>query len=237
VVQPRSDRLVDPGGWIVPDLRDVMADRSWTEQAACLNEIELFETESENPHKPPRHESATELLRLLYCSDCRVRVRCLREALTPPLIPAFVVAEGTSGNARESIRGERNPPPRVWGTWGGTTERDRILTAGLPLGERIELLETTFPERLRLQTEAWQEAVRRRVATRRHVQPRDRLVAAIVGEPLLPAKRGPKPKRRPRLFTVGGRGGPGRGHRSKVGSHAEAEGISYATAWRRLQAS
>jgi hypothetical protein len=236
VIQPRHDRYVEAGEWIVPDLRDVMSGRSWTEQGACVGEIELFEMEGENPHHTtPRLSSASDLLRLLYCRDCTVRVQCLRDALTPPLVPILVDAEAESGNGRASIRGERNGPPRVWGVWGGTLERDRILTAGLRIDERIELLEATLPERLRLRTEAWRQALRARSSvSKARVNPRDRLVAAIVGEPL-PAKG--RKKRRPKLFTVGGRGGPGRGHRSKIGSYADAEGISYATAWRRVKAS
>jgi hypothetical protein len=59
-------------------------------------------------------------------------------------------------------------------------------------------------------------------------------VDAIVDEPLpFEAQAAPQAK----LFTVGGRGGAGRGHRSKIRSYAEAEGISYSTAWRRLLAS
>jgi hypothetical protein len=229
LVRPRQPRYVEAGEWYVPDLRDVVASREWTEHAACIGQDELFCVEGSSVSRPPRLTSPLELLRLLYCQGCSVRVECLLASLAPPSIPALVDTEALNGSPLKINDGV----PHEWGTWGGADDRDRKMTEHLPLEERAELLEATFPERLRIRSEAWRESVRWRIAHGKGVFDRDRLVGAILGEDI-PARK--DKELRPKLFTAGGRGGPGRGHRSEIGLYAAAEGISYATAWRRLKA-
>ena len=97
MVQSRSARFVTPGEWFVPDVRDVLAERSWTEQAACAGE-DWWLNEGANPHVADRNTgSATELLKLLICAACPVRVPCLRTSLEPPPVPFLVDTEASGG--------------------------------------------------------------------------------------------------------------------------------------------
>lgn len=220
VVQSRSARYVTLGEWFVPDIRDVLAERSWTEQAACAGEDGWWLNEGANPHSPDRNTgSATELLKLLICAACPVRAPCLRTSLEPPPVPFFVDTEAHTG---AQLRGSA-ARPRQWGTWGGTDERTRRQTEGLPLQERVDLLEATLPERIAIRTAAWSESLRRRRARHSGVSERDRRLEALLG----PVGR----------FYLGGLPGPGRGHRGPIARYAAEHGCSRDTAWRRLRVS
>ena len=143
VVQLRQARYRTSGEWIVPDIREVVFDRAWTERAACIGEEELFGAEGVGPTQRLEASSATQLLKLLICAGCPVRVQCLRSALDPPALSP-------------------NSPAREWGIWGGTDDWERGQTRDLPLEERAALLEREFPDRLRVRIEAWHEALHQR---------------------------------------------------------------------------
>ena len=215
VVQLRQARYRTSGEWIVPDIREVVFDRAWTERAACIGEEELFGAEGVGPTQRLEASSATQLLKLLICAGCPVRVQCLRSALDPPALSP-------------------NSPAREWGIWGGTDDWVRGQNRDLPLEERAALLEREFPDRLRVRIEAWHEALHQRTATSK----RDRRVAAILGEEL-PQRKAAKPRRKREVgrFHLGGRPGPGRGHKGPIAADVAEHGCSRDTAWRRLRMS
>lgn len=174
--EPRA-RYVATGVWFVPNVGSILAERSWTEQAACAGE-DWWLNEGANPHVADRNTgSATELLKLLICAACPVRVQCLRTSFEPPPVPFFVDTEASRG---AQLRGS-TARTREWGVWGGTDERTRRQTEGLPLDERVELLEATLAERIAIRTDAWRAALARRRAHRRPATERDRRIEALLG--------------------------------------------------------
>ena len=128
VVQLRQARYRTSGEWIVPDIREVVFDRAWTERAACIGEEELFGAEGVGPTQRLEASSATQLLKLLICAGCPVRVQCLRSALDPPALSP-------------------NSPAREWGIWGGTDDWERGQTRDLPLEERAAIRPCTSARR------------------------------------------------------------------------------------------
>jgi len=206
----------------------------WHAEASCAGEQDemLFFSEASGATVRPHLEDADLLLAGLICSGCPVRVDCLRSSLVPITIPG-VVRETPSGRGMMS----RPEHLRVMGVWGGSSEYDRTQLKHLPVEERVEELELTLGERIRQRTEAWYAAVVARSpqpgSKKRVIQKRDRRVAALLQ--IDPEELKTAGIRTSKRFMAGGRGGPGRGHRSKIGRYAAAEGVSYATAWRRLR--
>jgi hypothetical protein len=143
----------------------------------------LFAGEQIHPYAEPTKAklgSTSELLRLLFCASCSVRVQCLRAALSPPPLPAEFTIDAAD---REHLR-EREAIPREWGCWGGSFERDRLWTEGLPVSERVELLEGTFAERLGVRIDAWRVSIEHRSTERMgRFTYRDRRVAEMLSDP------------------------------------------------------
>ena len=218
----------------LPALADLIP--PWHSQAACAGEEDewLFFSEASGATVRFHLEDADLLLAALICSGCHVRVECLRSSLVPITIPG-VERETSSGH------GTMSQPEhlRTTGTRGGACEADRNRLKHLPVDERVDELERTLPERIEQRTEAWHAAIMARSLqpgqTKRAIQKRDRRVAGLLG--IDPEELKTAGIRTSKRFTVGGRGGPSRGHRSKIGRYAVAEGVSYATAWRRLKTS
>jgi len=150
VVQPRHDRYVtsgEAGG--LPNLREAFGSEPWHAAASCRDEEEellfFYEPNSVKRVQPPRLDSASMLLPLLICATCVVRRECLRAGLEPPTF-----------NHAES---DRFPAlVRVFGTWGGTHEWDRMQMRRMSTVEAIDELERTLPDRVaaRVGRSRWQ---------------------------------------------------------------------------------
>ena len=153
----------------------------------------------------------------MICAGCSVRVQCLHSSLEPPALSPVT-------------------PGREWGIRGGTDHWDRAQTRGLPRGECAALLESTFPERLRIRTEAWRAALWHRVESGGAISKRDRRVGAILAEDM-PERKHKLRKRKVGRFTLGGQPGPGRGHKGPIAAYVAEHGCSRDTASRRLRAS
>jgi hypothetical protein len=232
VATSRSGRLVDPGTLTgFPDLAVVIgAPEPWYEDAACRDEPDetlfVHEASSYSAKGLTDLSSPSRLLALLICAGCPVRVQCLRSAMDPP---KFTHHEDD----------DRTAIQRTFGVWGATTERERIALHGVPTEDAIEVLETSFPDRLAARIVAWRTAIAETRGTLRSLRlsGRDRRVAALLGDQLPePIKYVKRPKPKPGRFRKGGPGGPGRGHLSEIGRYARDHGCSRDTAWRRTRA-
>jgi hypothetical protein len=136
--------------------------------------------------------------------------------------------------------------PESYGYWGGTSLKER-RAARAEFGERDDEwgqgwhgersnAKGIAPEVLPQIVEAFEQSFERRLELWRERAEAFKVVAAAKAAERR-ATRAAERNRRSKRFTLGGRPGPGRGHKRKIRRYAEARGISYATAWRRLQAS
>lgn len=230
----RSGRLIDPGTLTgFPDLKDVIgAPEPWYEDAACRDE----QDESLFVHDPSSYSakgltdltSPSRLVAMLICSNCGVREQCLRAALDPP-------------SFRRDDETHQVGIQRVFGTWGGTTERERQAMHGVSTEAVIESFQTSFSDRLQARIDAWRAATAKSRGTLRatRLSARDRRVVAMLGDALLEAPKHvnrPKTKKPVGRFTLGGPPGPGRGKRGPIATYVAEHGCSRDTAWRRLRA-
>jgi hypothetical protein len=124
---------------------------AWHSRASCNGEEDanLFFYEPANVAYQPHPESASLLLPMLICSGCPVRVECLRASLEQIVIPGRVWQRGEH---REKVM--EDEIPRTMGVWGGATEHDRMQTKGLPIDERVEVLERTLQRRIEQRSSA-----------------------------------------------------------------------------------
>jgi hypothetical protein len=115
--------------------------RAWTLDALCAdaeNPDDWFPQGNSEYRDPLLRPNP--MLAYLTCTECPVRRRCLREALTPKRL-----------EFSERRNGRRAFYPE--GTWGATTDQERRAVRGLPVEEAIDLLENTLSERVRIRAE------------------------------------------------------------------------------------
>ena len=86
--------------------------------------------------------SPTLIAPLLICETCPVRRPCLEDALSDH---ATVRIDQTPTGRAVVVGGTAMPTA---GIWGGSTERERIALAQLPVQEAADILERTISERL-----------------------------------------------------------------------------------------
>lgn len=209
----------------IPDFRSLAP--AWHASAACKDEADdkLFfqEVSPFKLQRPAMMSLPSLLLPLLTCEMCPVRRPCLRAALDPP---TFTVRED-----EHKALGGRESKPRVFGTWGGTHEGDRVAVAHLPIDEAIEELERTFPGRLAARLAAY-------TSERNRLRPHPPSVGL---RPRPPHRRDRRidellAKRQVKTSHVRLGPGPGRGRKGPIALYAEEHGVSRSTAWRRLKA-
>jgi hypothetical protein len=116
-------------------------------------------------------------------------------------------------------------PVQSWtfGTWGGSTQYERWALRALPASEALEILEGSFEARLQARITAWRGIVSTRQAVGKHGRYDKRLTKML-------AER----ESGRVAFTLGGRGGPGRGHRGPAYAYAQQHRCSMTTARKRL---
>lgn len=135
----------------------------WRSRAACRDEPddELFLPDKALSRKRPG--SPTILLALLACSRCEVRRECLTEAMTPIVSPIrrWDDAAGEFGRQDAGSNGLM-----LSGTWGGTSEADRVAVGLLPIAMAVDQLEASFPQRLAAEAQMFERQWAGRTARR-----------------------------------------------------------------------
>lgn len=143
----------------IPDVRRLLGE-PWHLQAACKDESNPKTFFPEAPPFKSTPSSGSQLLPLLYCATCPVRRECLRSALEPLRF-----------NVRDD---DQLTAPRVFGCWGGTHEGDRVKVQHLPVEERLEVPERSFPGRLQARIDAYQRERARPRTVENQPEPRRR---------------------------------------------------------------
>lgn len=215
----------------LPKLVDLIPD--WHAEARCaiepdqkLTEQAFFQEHALFAQLSDRHAMASPstLLGLLLCAECPVRRQCLTTALTP--WRWTTKEDGRRGLTRD----DRENIGRTFGTWGGSVELERHLLRDLPAGEAADILERTFPERLKARLDAYWDL-------RNELHPHPTRPGEQRLRPLRKADRRIDEllaKRQVKTSQLGP--GPGRGNKGPIALYAERHGVSRSTAWRRLRA-
>jgi hypothetical protein len=173
------DRYLDVGDRVsIPALASLIPD--WHRDAACKDEPDerLFFVEVAGATSKPHLAEAALLLSFLICADCPVRSPCLAEAVVPLVIPGFA-RPGQFG--RDVVT--ETEYPRRFGTWGGTSEYDRVQVRHLPQAEQAAELERTLADRLAERIAAWKavKGSRAKDGRPKNWTRRDRRIAAMLG--------------------------------------------------------
>jgi hypothetical protein len=208
------------------DLRDVLPD--WPD-AACAGSDLFFPDEGGSSRG--NQATGAALLPLLVCGPCPLRRRCLGEGFrswqfSHSLNRIQTIEEPTlrnPGGPTEFLVFDSPSVPWTHGIWGGSTQHERWALRDVPVDEAVELLDSTYEERIRARVAAWRKGAAMRTGHGRF----DKRISAILAIRESSVGR----------FHLGGRGGPGRGHKGAIATLATELKCSRDTAWRRLKRS